>query len=172
MNKLIFICFLAISSNLFSQGNGNGDSFTVTVNNGNMVNITIPINDITEAGNDYYNKDYENDLGSQTEISISSTFQNQLFTVTINRGDDDPAWPLGFPDLDLQMKVSSSSSLISPAYQPFKSIPYNNGGLSQFSFDIGGNKKNQMIFNYKIKGISVLLPVNTYKTTIFFTVMM
>ena len=163
MKILIFICFLAISSSLFSQnGNGSGNDFTVVVTGGDWVPIILE-QDITAAGNDY-NQDY-NSISKQTTITITSTFQNRQFIVSIYKVDNIPSWPSG---LDLQITRTYSSNLTAPQPPP-QPIPDYSGPLS---FSIGGSKTNQMSFEYKIRGISVLLPVAFYTTTIFFTVTM
>jgi hypothetical protein len=162
MKNLIFICFLAISSSLFSQ---NGNGFTVAVTGSDWAPIILE-QDITKAGDDY-NLDY-NSISKQTTITITSTFQNKQFIVSIYKEDNTPSWPSGL-DLQITQTYSSNLTTASPPPPP-QSIPDYSGPL--LSFSIEGSKTNQMSFEYKIRGISVLLPVALYTTTIFFTVTM
>lgn len=150
MKKLIFICFLAISNSFFGQGNNN---FTVNVNSSWIKSILA--SDIIEAGNDY-NLDYFTDDSDRTIVTISSNWQNKNFNVYISKNDD--VWD---PILDLQIRQVGIG-------QGFVTIPDN---INSLYFSIKGSKKNIMTLEYKIKGISVLLPVQPYTTTIVFTVL-
>lgn len=153
MKKLFFICFLVISKSLFGQGNGNNsNNFTVNVIGSWMQ--SIPASDIIEAGNDY-NLDYFSNDFDQTKVTISSNWQNKNFNVYISKNDG--VWD---PILDLQIRQVGIG-------QNFVTIPDTIGSLY---FSIIGSKENIMTLEYRIKGISVLLPVQPYTTTIVYTV--
>lgn len=161
MKNLTFIIFLAFSTTLLSQ------DFTFTVA-GNWMN-TISPSDIIEAGNDYPTS-YESNT-NQTLLSITPTSNGKTLYVYVTRSDI--KW---HNDLILQIKRNTSGNNSSVSgdtmYQVITnaSPPSNTPSPLATLFTCKG-AVTSMNLQYKITGISVLLPVDSYSTTITYTVM-
>ena len=152
MKNFTLIVFILISNVLFSQ--------SVSVS-GSWIK-TISASDITEAGKDYVGT-YTSST-TQTKISIDPRRKNNTTVISIRKDDGD--W---HEDLNLQIKRINNG------------IKDTSGGLEfQSITDIGADffktkgKKENVPLQYRINGISVLLPVllpvQEYTTTIIFTV--
>lgn len=122
-------------------------------------NERIRASDITEAGNDYVGT-YESDP-DETVITIEAKNKNKTITVLIRKEDDPGDW---HSNLDLQIRRTDNNN-------------NSNGGTSfqtitdfDSVFFYTKGKKNTVPIQYRIKGISVLLPVQDYTTTIIYTV--
>lgn len=155
MKNLIFICFLVISNSLFSQG------VDVTVTGNWMKNIAA--SDISEAGNDYPSSYTSNN--NQTVMTINP--KNWRKTTYVSVGKSDIAW-----NAALTLKVRRTAN----------GTNGNNNISGGLSFQTITNNYDTDFFNcsdyhtliplqYQITGISVLLPVQSYSTTIYYTVM-
>jgi len=157
MKNLIFIAFLIISNTLFSQG----INISLT---GNWMK-TISPSDISEAGNDYPNAYTSNT--NQTLLTINPKNWNKTIYVYVTKSDI--AWN---SNLILKVKRNGSGTNSNGSI---------NGGLIYQTitneqtpvtplFTCTGPFIN-IPFQYEITGISVVLPVQSYSTTIIYTVM-
>jgi hypothetical protein len=164
MKILIFITFLVVSNNLFGQR----VDFAVT---GSWMK-TISPSDISEAGNDYPSA-FESNL-NQTLLSIYPNNKNFPVYVYVTRSNDN--W---HDNLILKVKRNgngtttntniSSGSLsyhLIPNAQPPSGRP-----TAVPSFFTCYEDFVNIPLQYEITGISVLLPVKSYSTTITYTVM-
>jgi hypothetical protein len=151
MKNFILIVFILISNVLFSQ--------SIKVETRRGWTKTIPVSDIIEAGNDYGGT-YDSDL-DQTEITIEDKNKNRTVTVLVRKEDNPGDW---HPNLDLQIR-RTDNNINSNGGTSFQTIT----DFNSVFFYIKG-KKNTVPIQYRINGISVLLPVQNYTTTIIFTV--
>lgn len=153
-NLIIFIAFLAISINMFSQG------IDVTVT-GNWMR-TIPATDISEAGNDYPAAYASNT--NQTLLTINPKNSNKTIYVYVTRSDI--AW---HNNLNLKVKRTANGTNGNAAitggliYQTITNLDAN--------FFTCQGYHTLIPLQYEITGISVVLPVQSYSTTITYTVM-
>ncbi len=153
MKNFIFIIFIAISNCLFGQH----AAVSVTGSWDKSFNEL----DITDEGNDYAGT-YES-MAAQTVITITSNNQHKPITVYVNKKIDVTGeW---HPNLDLQIKRTDNNNNNSTGGLAFQTITDNN---SVFFYTKGW--ENKVPIQYRINGISVLLPVQDYTTTIYFTV--
>lgn len=164
MKNLIFFTFLVISNTIFSQG---------------FINITaagswtknIVATDISEAGNDYQTS-FES-IPNQTLLSIYPNNKNNQVYVYVTRNNDN--W---HDNLILKVKrngrgIFSNTNInggliyhLIPNAQPPSGRP---SAVSTF-FTCYDDFRD-ISLQYEISGISVLLPVKSYSTTITYTVM-
>ena len=123
---------------------------------------TIPVSDIIEAGNDYGGADTGTYTSNrdQTEITIKSKKHNR--TVVKIRKEYNGNWP---QNLDLQIRRTDNYNRDSNDGLIFQTIT----DVDNVFFYTTGNQKNVPI-QYRIKGISVLLPVQDYIAIIIYTV--
>lgn len=164
MKNLIFLTFLVISTTMFGQG-----FINITAAGSWMKTITPT--DIIEAGNDYPSSFESNP--NQTLLSIYPNNKNFQVYVYVTRSNDN--W---HDNLILKVKRNGSGTntntnisgeltyhLIpdaqSPAGRP-SSVP---------SFFTCYDDFVNIPLQYEITGISVVLPVKSYSTTITYTVM-
>lgn len=154
MKNLIFTAFLIISNTMFSQ------NINITVAGSWME--TINASDISEAGNDYPAAYTSN--ANQTSMTITPVNNNKLIYVLVNKTDI--AW---HNNLNLKIKRTSNGTN--------GNTSINGGIIFQTITNINTNfftctgPFTNLPFQYEITGISVLLPVQNYSTTIMFTVM-
>lgn len=154
MKNLIFLAILTISSSLFSQ------NINITLS-GNWMK-TINASDISEAGNDYPSA-YTSDI-NQTIMTIKPKNNNKLITVYVKRNDI--VW-----HNNLNLKILRTSSGTNG------NTNISGGSIFQTITNIDTNfftcrgPFTSLPFQYEINGISVLLPVQSYSTTIMFTLM-
>ncbi len=146
MKNFTLIVFILISNVLFSQSVSVSGSWT----------RTISASDIEESGKDYVGT-YES-IATQTKISISNG-KNDKTRVEVRKDDD---WP---PNLILQIKHTDRNKVDSGG-RNYQTITDND---AFFLTTKDGNQKD-IPLQYSISGISVLLPVQDYTTTIIFTV--
>lgn len=158
MKNFILIVFLLISNCLFSQ--------SIVVKGSWIWPPQINwISDLTEAGNDYIGT-YESDL-NETEISLDSGQGNRKrwLVVNIHKEINPSDW---HPNLELQLRRTSggtNSNFNIYNGESFQTVTDN----YSFFFNTYGDQDNVPI-QYKINGISVLLPVQDYTATVVFTV--
>jgi len=161
MKNLIFIAILAISNSLFSQD--------ISLTGLTWVRGILPSEEITNPGDDYTGT--YNSLTNQTTISIKvkGKDKHKEFTLYVKRLDSGPTWP---GDLNLNIARTSNGtdkkSIINGEINYFQTISTNGFGTKFFTFK--GTFKDVNL-QYQFTGISVLLPVDSYSTTILFTVM-
>lgn len=163
MKNLIFIAFLFISSSMFGQG------IDITATGGWMNNISP--SDISEAGNDYPTA-YTSNV-NQTLLTIIPKNYNKLIYVYVTRSDI--AW---HNNLTLKIRRTSNGTNNNNTinggliYQTITNAQPPSSAPSPVTplFICEGPFINLAI-QYEITGISVLLPVQSYATTIIFTVM-
>lgn len=161
MKNLIFICFLAISGSLFSQG------IVFNVTGGNW----SPFINISEAGEDYPIH-YESS-SSKTLLTIDP--QNKIKDIYVYVTRSDIAW-----NNNLTLKIRRTSNGTNNNINIFGGLIYqtitNTSPPSTAPspvthlFICNGSFIN-IPLQYEITGISVLLPVQSYSTTIYYTVM-
>jgi|OpeIllAssembly_1097287.scaffolds.fasta_scaffold01503_4 hypothetical protein len=157
MKNLFFIAFLVISNSLFGQG------IDITVTGGWVNNISP--SDISEAGNDYPTP-YTSTI-NQTLLTIIPKNYKKLIYVYVTRSDI--AW---HNNLTLKIRRTSNGTNNNNTinggllYQTITSAPSPVTTL----FTCEGPFIN-LSFQYEITGISVVLPVQSYATTIMYTVM-
>lgn len=118
---------------------------------------TLKISDISDAGGDY-NTFYES-KSNQTKITVTKNPNYQYLYIDVHKEDEE--W---HPDLDLQIKRTNSKNNIFYG-RGYQSIT----NYSSPFFEMYGNSKNIPI-QYKITGLSVLLPATSYSTKIVFTI--
>lgn len=163
MKNLIFIAFLVISGSLFAQG------IDVTATGGWVNNISP--SDISNAGNDYPTAYTSN--ANQTLLSINPKNYNKLIYVYVTRSDI--AW---HNNLILKIRRTSNGTNNNNTinggllYQTITNAPAPSSAPSAVTplFTCEGPFIN-LSLQYEITGISVVLPVQSYSTTIYFTVM-
>lgn len=164
MKNLIFISFLVISNSLFGQG------IDVTVAGGWVNNISS--SDISEAGNDYPTT-YVSNL-NQTLLTIIPKNYNKQIYVYVTKSD------IGWHN-NLTLKIRRTSngtytnSEIIRGGDIFQIItdaqPPSNAPSQVTPLFISNGPFLNIPLQYEISGISVLLPVQSYATTIIFTIM-
>jgi hypothetical protein len=127
---------------------------------------TISPSDITEAGNDYpaaYNSNV-----NQTLLTINPTSNGKTIYVYVTRNDI--AW---HNNLTLKIKRTSSgtnnNTSISSGGLSYQTITNAQSPVTPL-FTCTGTFVN-IPFQYELTGISVVLPVQSYSTTIMYTVM-
>ncbi len=158
MKKTLFIFIILISSHSFSQ----------KIKVKGEWEKKFRLSDIKGAGNDY--SEYYLSKKNQTKITVSShpsNHQDDLyanFKVFVHREDDE--W---HPNLILQIRRTGSgennnNNIFSGT--EFQTIT----NSSSFFFNTIG-KHEKIPIQYKILGISVLLPAQTYSTEVVFTVL-
>ncbi len=150
MKKFTLIVFILISNVLFSQSINVFGSWT----------RTISASDITEAGNDYVGT-YTSISTSQTKISISNGKKDKT-RVEVRKENNFSDW---HPNLILQIKCTDRDKL----HRGGENIQTITDNDVYFFTTKDGNRTN-IPLQYTISGISVLLPVKDYTTTIWFTV--
>lgn len=157
MKNLIFITFLVISNTMFSQG-----FINITVDGSSWMKTFAP-SDISEAGNDYQTSFESN--SNQTLLTINPNNRNRLVHVYVTRSNDN--W---HNDLIIKVKRTSSGTNMTNAII--------NGGLFYHTisdlnteFFTSEGYPTDVPLQYEITGISVVLPVQSYSTTITYTVM-
>lgn len=164
MKNLIFATFFVIANSLFGQG------IDITVTGGWMK--TISPSDISDAGNDYPAV-YTSNV-NQTLLTIIPKNYNKLIYVYVTRSDI--AW---HNNLILKIRRTSNgtytnSEIISGGdiYQTITNAqPPSNAPSQVTPLFISKGPFVNIPLQYEITGISVLLPVQSYATTIIFTVM-
>lgn len=154
-NLTILIAFLAISNIAVSQ------NVSISVS-GNWAK-TIAATDISEAGNDYPTS-YESNT-NQTLLSLNPNSQGKGINVYVTRSDI--KW---HNDLILQIRHTSTGNNNS-VDSGFLYETITNGQSSITPFFTCKGAVSSMTLQYRITGISVLLPVDIYSTTITYTVM-
>ncbi len=150
MKNFTLIVFLMISNVLFSQ------KIVFKGSSWNWPPTSNWSSDLTEAGNDYFGT-YTSST-SQTKISISNGKSDKT-RVEVRKDDD---WP---PNLILQIKCTNRSKVDSGG-KNFQTITDNDA----FFLTTDNGNQTDIPLQYSINGISVLLPVKDYTTTIWFTV--
>lgn len=154
-NLTILIAFLVISNMAVSQ------NIDISVT-GNWAKI-IAASDINEAGNDYPTSYASNT--NQTLLSINPNSQGKLVNVYVTRSDNN--W---HNDLTLRVRHTSTGNNNSVnGGSLYETIT--NGQTSVTPFFNFTRAVTNMALQYEITGISVLLPVDIYSTTITYTVM-
>lgn len=163
MKNLIFIAFLAISMNLFGQG----IDITVT---GNWMK-TIAASDISEAGNDYPTA-YASNV-NQTLLTINPKNYSKWIYVYVTRSDI--AW---HNNLTLKIRRTSNGTNGNTSinggliYQTItNALPPSSAPSSVTPLFTCTGPFINIPLQYEITGISVVLPVQSYSTTIMYTVM-
>ncbi len=155
MKNLILICFLAISGSLFSQ------VIDITVTGNWMKNIAA--SDITEAGNDYPSAYTSNN--NQTVMTINPKNSNKPIYVYV--GKIDISWNAAL-NLKVRRTVNGTNNNINISggsnFQTITSNYYAN-------FFTCTGYHTLIPLQYEITGISVVLPVQSYSTTVYYTVM-
>lgn len=131
-------------------------------------NPSVNANNITEAGLDYSSSYFVESAANQSTISLTlgGGFFNILFNtwrVDIRRSDI--LWHSSLV-LEARRTSNGTGSILSSisggsVYQPLN--------LSSASFFQGQGSYNGINIQYKISGMSVLTPVNTYATNVVFT---
>jgi hypothetical protein len=149
MKNFTLIVFILISNVLFSQSVSVSGSWTRTTS----------ASDITEAGNDYVGT-YTSST-TQTRITISNGSKDKT-RVEVRKENNFSDW---HPNLILQIKCTNRIKVDSGGNN-FQTITDND---AFFLTTKAGNQTN-IPLQYTISGISVLLPVKDYTTTIWFTV--
>ncbi|PKP14234.1 MAG: hypothetical protein CVU08_01160 [Bacteroidetes bacterium HGW-Bacteroidetes-3] len=156
MKNLIFIAFLFISNGIYSQK----DKLTVS---GDWSKI-ITASDISDAGNDYQSSFVS--LANQSLITISpGGNSNNYVNINVRVHKEDNAW---HNNLNLKIRRTSNgtngNAIISGGLS-FQTIT----GVATTLFSCTGNH-TLVPLQYEILGVSVLLPVQTYSTTVVFTI--
>lgn len=156
MKNFILIVFLIISNCIFSQ----------SIDVSGKWRESIRASDISEAGDDYIGT-YESNT-DETEITIDAKNQhnkNKRTTVKVHMEYDLRDW---HSNLVLQIRRTSGGTNRNYNIEDglFYQIITNN---STDFFHTYGDQEDVPI-QYKISGISVLLPVQDYTATIVFTV--
>jgi len=149
MKNFTLIVFVLISNVLFSQSVSVSGSWT----------RTISASDIEESGKDYVGT-YES-IATQTKISISNGKKDKTI-VEVRKENNFSDW---HPNLILQIKCTDRDKL----HRGGENIQTITDNDVYFFTTKDGNRTN-IPLQYTISGISVLLPVKDYTTTIWFTV--
>jgi len=149
MKNFTLIVFILISNVLFSQ--------SVSVS-GSWIK-TISASDIKEAGNDYVGT-YTSST-TQTKISISNGRRDKTI-VEVRKENNFSDW---HPNLILQIKCTDRDKLHRGG-ENIQTITDND----VYFFTTKDGNRTDIPLQYSIYGISVLLPVKDYSTTIWFTV--
>jgi len=155
MKNLIFIAFLAISNCLFSQDT----QITVT---GNWMK-TINASDIGEAGNDYPTT-YASNL-NQTLLTLDSKNKKKLVNVYVHKEDN--LW-----NEALTLKIRRTSNGTNSSAILYDGLIYQAITNNDVVFFYCEDSPTFVPLQYEITGISVVLPVQSYSTTIIYTVML
>ena len=158
MKNLIFIALLITTNCLYSQK----DKMTVS---GNWTKNLSAL-DINDAGNDYASSIVSADNQSLITVSPGGKSQNYVnIDVLVHR--EDINWN---SNLTLKVKRTSNgtngNTIISGGEINFQTI----NTIDSFLFSCTGNHTDVPL-QYEITGISVLLPVQNFSTTVVYTLM-
>ena len=131
-------------------------------------NPVINTNVLTEAGTDYPSSYVLESASNQSNISLTlgGSFFNTLFnTWRVDVQKSDIFWDSRLI-VEIRRTSNGAGSLFSSisggtVYQPVKQ--------NAQTFFQGDGTFNNIGIQYKISGMSILIPVNTYSTSIFFT---
>lgn len=154
MKNLIFMAILVVSNSLYSQ------RIDIAVI-GNWMK-TIDASDISDAGNDYAGA-YTSNI-DQTKMTIIPKNYGKTIIVSVHK--QDIAWN---DALTLEIRRTSDGTYIYTDINEgliFQTITNND----TYFFNCTGPYVDVNL-QYQIKGISVLLPVQSYSTQVMFTVM-
>ncbi|SDW37522.1 hypothetical protein SAMN05444411_101595 [Lutibacter oricola] len=153
MKNIIYVLLILISTSVFSQ--------KIKVS-GNW-NKTLSVTDISIAGNDY--APYYESKTNQTRLTVSpipNSWYNRKYTrfkVFVHKADFN--W---HSNLNLEVKITSNTHGNSTGKQYQEVTNYSN----LFFETIG--KQSNIKLQYKISGLSVTIPAETYSTEIIYTV--
>jgi hypothetical protein len=153
-NVIILIGFLAFVNTMFSQG----IELTVT---GNWAK-NIAASDISEAGNDYPTTYASNT--NQTLLTINPKNWNKEIIVYVSKSDI--SW-----NSNLNLKVKRTSNGTNGNANINGGIIYQTITNLDANFFTCKGYHTFVPLQYEITGISVLLPVQSYSSTITYTVM-
>lgn len=160
---------------LFVSVEGIGQS--ITVSGGTW---TPTVASITEAGNDYTSSTAQSST-SQTNISITMPdvffgFLGNNYTINIKRIDSGTNWDGA--GIQIWAKRSGNGTGGGSSFFGTSSITGGNVTFQQITtanlyffegVNFGTTPRSNITIQYEIRGISVLVPVNNYATTIVFT---
>lgn len=148
---LALICF-----NGYSQGISSSGDWT----------FSVPANTITEAGSNYTLVPVSS--LNQTLINLSRLKGSSTFQVLVNKVDSD--WN-NLLDLQVQRTGTGNGGSGGTISGGENYISITNSPQVFFSgFNFSSNVRNNIPIQYKLNGISVLLPVKTYTTTVVYTI--
>ncbi len=127
--------------------------------------IAIPASSITEAGSNYTTN--ATSTANQTLISVTSSFLAS-YTVTVHR--DNTNWNSALT-LWVQRTGNGSGSFFGTIAGGLSFQQVGTAAQTFFSGIIGfPTNRSNIPIQYQISGLSVLIPVKTYTTTITYTV--
>lgn len=145
---------------------------TQTITANSSWNISIPANTITEAGNNYTTNITSPINQTLVNFSVPAGLLGANYTVSVHKIDTD--WHTNLGLWTQRTGNGTSSSLLGTGsitggvtFLQLTNSPqtffYGNTGI------LSSGRTNVPI-QYEIRGISVLLPVKTYTTTVVFTI--
>jgi hypothetical protein len=157
MKKMMFIfILLMVKLALFGQ--------SLSINQG--WSVTIPSSIVTEAGRNYTTT---NVLSSTTQ-SLMDVFSSANSVATISVQKSDISWTTSL-SLYLKRTGSGSGSTNFSVTNGTTSLLITN--TPQYFFEVRPGSGTQVLdipIQYEIRGLSVLIPVKTYNTTLLFTI--
>jgi hypothetical protein len=156
MKKYIFIIISLLNLNSFGQ--------SLSVNQG--WSVVIPSSRVTEAGRNYATTN----VLSATNQSLIDVFSSANSVATISVQKTDVVWTSGL-SLYLRRTGSGTGSTNYSVTNGTTSLLITN--TPQYFFEVRPGSATQVLdipIQYEIRGLSVLIPVRAYTTTLLFTV--
>jgi hypothetical protein len=156
MKKYIFIIISLLNLNSFGQ--------SLSVNQG--WSVVIPSSRVTEAGRNYATTN----VLSATNQSLIDVFSSANSVATISVQKTDVVWTSGL-SLYLRRTGSGTGSTNYSVTNGTSSLLITN--TPQYFFEVRPGSGTQVLdipIQYEIRGLSVLIPVRAYTTTLLFTV--
>ncbi|PXY01653.1 hypothetical protein DF185_09300 [Marinifilum breve] len=130
--------------------------------------INVSAKDILNAGNDY-NTCYESSEG-EVEFRVKNNWNHEYngysWIVYINKQDE-----IWHPNLKLSVRRTSDGSSAYACYSYIYGGGYYRNVSDRHSFFCAGYRgRDNVELQYKLEGVSLLLPVRNYKTYVTYTI--
>ena len=154
-----FCVAILVSSSLYGQ--------IQSINVSGNWSAAVPTNTITEAGLNYTSN--ITSATNQTLISIVATSNRDPYTVSIRK--QDTSWNANLTLWARRTGTGSGNNILTNGGLNYQQL----SGSAQYFFDgivSTGNPRSvvDIPIQYEIRGLSVLIPVSSYSTTIIYTV--
>lgn len=163
MKKIIFLAILLLSSFM-------GRTQTITASP--SWNISVPANTITEAGNNYTTNITSAASQTLVSFSVSAGLFGGNYTVSVHKIDSD--WHSNLSLWTQRTGAGTGSGWFSSGTITggLTFVQLTNAPQTFFSGSTGilSSGRTNIPIQYEIRGVSVLLPVKTYTTTVVYTI--
>lgn len=163
MKKIIFLLLLLLSSFIGK---------TQTIKASPSWNISVPTSTITEAGSNYTTNITSPINQTLVDFTVSSGLFGGNYTVSVHKIDSD--WHSNLSLWTQRTGTGTGGGLLGTGTITggLTFIQLTNAPQTFFSGNTGflSSGRTNIPIQYEIRGVSVLLPVKTYTTTVVYTV--